>query len=252
MRSSWKGGTPAGFGTGTPATAARRTAGEPCWPNGEDGREKSIFQRLPVGGSRTAWIRTSQHRPELTFERLSRTHSSAHSGKYPRCCSVVKRWNLSGRRVRREPAAQTPDNTGEYTGTSSMSQSTPPVSSGSPPGRSSGKPVSHAGRASHSPPRPPAPERAMLLVFDPLNLKRQGRHHDLVERRKDLRDPSPRFMRCTCAPASDASAHTGKISRPFRLQPRTRPSAYPESPPPAQQSRPLIVRERSPHRPGCA
>ena len=102
------------------------------------------------------------------------------------------------------------------------------------------------------PSRPLAPERAMLPVFDLLNLKRQGRHHDLVERRKDLRDPSPRFMRCTCAPASDASAHTGKISRLFRLQPRTRPSAYPESPPPAQQPRPLILRERSPHRPGCA
>src|SRR5438309_2278127 len=33
-----------------------------------------------------------------------------------------------------------------------------------------------------------APERAMRLVLDLLNLKRQDRHHDLVERRKDLRE----------------------------------------------------------------
>lgn len=40
----------------------------------------------------------------------------------------------------------------------------------------------------------------MRLVLNLLNFKRQRRHHDLVERRKDLCELSPHFMRCTCAP----------------------------------------------------
>lgn len=97
-----------------------------------------------------------------------------------------------------------------------------------------------------------APERAMRLVLNLLNFKRQRRHHDLVERRKDLCELSPNFMRCTCASANDASARTGKTSRPFRPRPHTRPSACPESCPPAQQARPLIAREKSQYLPGCA
>lgn len=35
------------------------------------------------------------------------------------------------------------------------------------------------------------PERAMRLILDLLNLERQGRHHELIERRKALRELSP-------------------------------------------------------------
>ncbi|CAN7309528.1 hypothetical protein LJR034_001489 [Caballeronia sp. LjRoot34] len=45
--------------------------------------------------------------------------------------------------------------------------------------------------AQAQPSRQLAPERAMRLVLDLLNLERQGRHHELVERRKVLRDLSP-------------------------------------------------------------
>ncbi|WP_438391712.1 hypothetical protein [Caballeronia sp. DA-9] len=45
--------------------------------------------------------------------------------------------------------------------------------------------------AQAQPSRQLAPERAMRLILDLLNLERQGRHHELVERRKVLRDLSP-------------------------------------------------------------
>ncbi|WP_144155250.1 hypothetical protein [Paraburkholderia sp. BCC1885] len=44
--------------------------------------------------------------------------------------------------------------------------------------------------AQAQPSRQLAPERAMRLILDLLNLERHGRHHDLVERRKVLRDLS--------------------------------------------------------------
>jgi hypothetical protein len=45
--------------------------------------------------------------------------------------------------------------------------------------------------AQTQPSRQLAPERAMRLILDLLNLERQGRHHELIEPRKVLRDPSP-------------------------------------------------------------
>jgi len=36
-----------------------------------------------------------------------------------------------------------------------------------------------------------APEQAMRLLLELLGLERQGRHHEMVERRKALRDVHP-------------------------------------------------------------
>ena len=61
------------------------------------------------------------------------------------------------------------------------------------------------------PPRPLPPERAMLLVFDPLNPKRQGRHYDLVERCKDLRDPSPALCGVSAHPLATHRRARGRF-----------------------------------------
>lgn len=45
--------------------------------------------------------------------------------------------------------------------------------------------------AQAQPSRQLPPERAMRLILDLLNLERQGRHHELIERRKVLRELSP-------------------------------------------------------------